>query len=145
MTTENSGAPDGRAPSGHDLASLNARFVALFFDWVACLVFIYTLSWLGMLSPDPFLQTLYPGALFIAYYTFCMAVGTQSLGMAVVRIACVSAATGDRLGFGRSLIRAVLLSLVLPALTALADPYHRGLHDRAAGSVMLKSASDQPR
>ena len=56
-----------------------------------------------------------------------------------MRVACVSAATGGRLGPWRAIVRAVLLSLLLPALTALAHPSARGLHDLATSSVMLKA------
>ncbi|GAB3223164.1 hypothetical protein GCM10027447_10610 [Glycomyces halotolerans] len=145
MTSQRGGAPPDRATAGQDLARLGERFTALFIDWVACLVFTYLLEALGLLQLDFNGVNLTTPILFIVYYTSCFTVGTQSLGMAVMKIACVSATTGDRLGLGRALVRAVLLSLVLPALTALADPYHRGLHDRAAGSVMLKTRAAQRR
>ncbi len=141
MTTERGGSRAGTDASGQDLAGLGARFTALFIDWIACLVLTYALEWAGIATPELFGINIFTSLLFIAYYTFSMAVGSQSLGMALMRIACVSTDTGGRIGLPRSLVRAVLLSLVLPALTALADPYHRGLHDRAAGSVMLRATT----
>ncbi|WP_026929302.1 RDD family protein [Glycomyces tenuis] len=140
MTTERGGAEAGADEAGQDLAGLGERFTALFIDWVACLVLTYLLEWIGLGIPGPAGVNVATPVLFIVYYSFAMTVGSQSLGMAIMRIACVSAATGGRLGLPRAVLRAVLLSLVLPALTTLADPYHRGLHDRAAGSVMLKVA-----
>ena len=139
MTSERGGAATGADTAGQDLAGLGERVTGLFIDWIACLIFTYLLGWLGLWSPEAFGVNLLTPGLFIVYYTCCMTIGTQSAGMAIMRIACVSADTGGRIGFPRALVRAVLLSLVLPALTALADPYHRGLHDRAAGSVMLKT------
>ncbi|GAB3650044.1 RDD family protein [Glycomyces tarimensis] len=145
MTSERGGSQAGEATSGQDLAGLGERFTALFIDWVACLVLTYALTWIGVTVPDLGGINVFTGLLFIVYYTVALAAGSQSLGMGIMRIACVSTDTGGSLGLGRSLVRAVLLSIVLPALTALADPFHRGLHDRAAGSVMLKASSAQPR
>ncbi|HEX2145198.1 MAG TPA: RDD family protein [Glycomyces sp.] len=137
MTSER-GANSPETTSGQDLATIGSRFVAVFIDWVASLIFVYLLGWAGIGTADPFADNLMVAGLFALYYTFVLAFGTQTLGMAAMRIACVSASTGGRLGFWRSLVRSLLLSLLLPALTALAHPYNRGLHDLAAGSVMLK-------
>jgi hypothetical protein len=140
MTSERGAKTPETTGSGQDLATLGARFVALFIDWIACSVVAVGLSWLDLVTADPFGQALFRALLFAAYCTAFLAFGTQTLGMLVMRIACVSATTGGRLGLWPSLVRALLLSLVLPALTALAHPYQRGLHDLAAGSVMLKVA-----
>ena len=138
MTSERGANTPETTGSGQDLATLSARFVAVLIDWIACLVLAYALTWAGLLTSDSFAFNLSISLLFLVYYTACMSVGTQSLGMALMRIACVSADHGGRIGFLRALVRAALLSLLLPALTALGHPYHRGLHDLAAGSVMLK-------
>jgi uncharacterized RDD family membrane protein YckC len=141
MTSERGANAPESTGAGQDLATLSGRFVAVLIDWIACLVLVTGLNYLDLIGPDPFLQSIVPGLLFAAYYTVALAAGTQSLGMALMRIACVSAAHGGRIGPIRALVRAVLLSLLLPAVTALAHPYHRGLHDLAAGSVMLKTAA----
>jgi hypothetical protein len=138
MTSERRANAPESTGSGQDLATLSARFVALVIDWSACVLLGFGLQWAGALDPDPFDRNLAIALLFLVYYTCCMAVGTQSLGMALMKIACVSAQHGGRLGLVRSLVRAFLLSLMLPALTSLGHPYNRGLHDLAAGSVMLK-------
>ncbi|THV39481.1 RDD family protein [Glycomyces buryatensis] len=138
MTSETGAAPSGTSPEGQDLASLSGRFVALVVDWVSCLVVTWILGWIGIMTPDPFGINLFIYVLFIFYYTYCMTAGTQSLGMRLMRVACVSAATGGRLGVLRALVRVLLLTLVIPALTSYTDEYRRGLHDKAAGSVMLK-------
>jgi uncharacterized RDD family membrane protein YckC len=137
MTSER-GANPSTTTGGQDLAPLSGRFVALIIDWSASLLLAYLLDWtvgfeLRVLGVD---QT--PALLFFVYYLFALTGGTQTLGMAAMRIACVRADTGDRLGFVRSLFRAFLLSLVVPAMTALLNRYHRGLHDYAGGSVMLR-------
>jgi uncharacterized RDD family membrane protein YckC len=138
MTSERGANTPETTGSGKDLATLGARFVALFIDWIACGVLAIALSWFDLVTPDPFGQALVRALLFAAYCTALLAFGTQTLGMRIMRIACVSADHGGPIGPLRSLVRAILLSLALPALTAVAHPYRRGLHDLAAGSVMLK-------
>lgn len=136
MTSERGANTPQSTGSGQDLATLGSRFVGLFIDWVLCLV-VATVG-IGGLTPDPFGANIGVSLLFLLYYTLCFTFGQQSLGMMAMRIACVSADTGGRLGLWRAFVRSLLLSLLLPALTALAHPYHRGLHDLAAGSVVLK-------
>lgn len=108
-------------------------------DWIACLVLAYLIDWATGVRLELAEVNQAPAGLFLLYYAFSLAVGTQTLGMALMRIACVSASDGGRLPLWRSILRALLLSLVLPALTALFHPYHRGLHDLAADSVMLRT------
>lgn len=138
MTSERGANTSETTGSGQDLAALGSRFVAVLIDWTACLVLAYLLEFTTGFELLVAGANLVTSVLFAVYYTLALAVGTQTLGMALMRIACVSSGHGGRIGFLRALVRAVLLSLLLPALTALAHPYHRGLHDLAAGSVMLK-------
>jgi hypothetical protein len=140
MTSERGANTPESTESGQDLATLLGRFVAVFIDWAACSVFAIALNWFGLATGDPWGQAMLRAVLFAAYYTVALSIGTQTLGMWLLRIACVSSEHGGPIGFPRALVRALLLSLLLPALTALAHPYHRGLHDLAAGSVMLKVA-----
>ena len=50
--------------------------------------------------------------------------------------------TGGPVGIPRALLRGVLLALVVPAL--IMDEDRRGVHDRAAGTVVLAAASARP-
>lgn len=149
MTSERGAKSPDTTGSGQDLASLLGRFVAVFIDWFAVTIVAIGLTWVGLATSDPFGQAVLRSLLFAAYYAVALAFGTQTLGMWLMRIACVSADHGGPIGFPGAVLRSVLLSLVLPALTALAHPYHRGLHDLAAGSVMLKvdapAENEQPR
>ncbi|THV31207.1 RDD family protein [Glycomyces paridis] len=138
MTSERGANTPETPGSGQDLANLSGRFVALLIDWIACLVLSYGIAWTTGATVEVAGVNQVPAGLFLLYYSIALATGTQTIGMYLMRIACVSAADGGRLVPWRSILRALLLSLVLPALTALAHPYHRGLHDLAAGSVMLK-------
>lgn len=140
MTSDRGANTSETTGSGQDLATLTGRFVAVLIDWITCLILEYVLYGIGLSTVDPFGVNVLVSLLFLTYYAVALSFGTQTLGMWLMRIACVSADHGGPIGFPRSLVRAVLLSLLLPALTALAHPYHRGLHDLAAGSVMLKVA-----
>ncbi|RRS02009.1 RDD family protein [Glycomyces terrestris] len=142
MTSERGAKTPETTGTGQDLATVSARFVALVIDWTATVLLAYGLNWAGLLSDDPFVFNLEIALLFLVYYTCCMGLRTQSLGMALMKIACVSTADGGRLGFARAFVRALLLSLLLPALTAFVHPYSRGLHDLAAGSVVLKAPAE---
>ncbi|GAA1669345.1 hypothetical protein GCM10009830_13870 [Glycomyces endophyticus] len=141
MTSERGAKAPLSTGSGQDLASISARFVALVIDWVACLLLSYLLQWIGVEAPRVAGADVLPSGLFLLYTAVALTVGSQTLGMAVMKVACVDAGTGGRLPLWRSVVRAILLSLVLPALTAIVHPYSRGLHDLAAGSVVLKAAA----
>jgi len=138
MTSERGAKTPETTGSGQELASISLRFLALVIDWVACLILSYLLQWAGVEPPVIAGADLLPSGLFLLYTAVALAAGTQTLGMALMHIACIDADTGDRLPLWRSILRAVLLSLVLPALTAIVHPYNRGLHDLAAGSVVLR-------
>jgi hypothetical protein len=138
MTSERGANAPESTGTGQDLAPLGARFVALLIDWIACLVLSYLIDWTTGAVIEFAGVNQVPAGLFLVYYAIALASGTQTLGMYFMRIACVSASDGGRLAPWRSILRAILLSLVLPALTAFGHRYHRGLHDLAADSVMLK-------
>lgn len=127
--------------TGQDLAPLIARFVALLIDWTLCLIVSYLVDWTLGLTIEFAGVNQVPAGLFLAYYAGALAIGTQTPGMYFMRISCVSATDGGRLPLWRSILRAILLSLAFPALTAFFHPYHRGLHDLAGDSVMLKVGS----
>jgi uncharacterized RDD family membrane protein YckC len=59
--------------------------------------------------------------------------GQRLLGLRVVRV------DGGRLGLPRIVLRTLLLCLVIPAV--IWDSHGRGLHDRAAGSIVVRAGS----
>lgn len=125
---EYAGQRAGRPRSGSgSVATLLRRAVALLVDWLlAVLVASTFLEWLGPLGPllvFVVVQVLLVGSLGYA-------VGHRLLGLVVVR------ADGRRAGPGAALGRTVLLALVVPALVT--DDDGRGLHDRAAGTTVVK-------
>jgi uncharacterized RDD family membrane protein YckC len=77
----------------------------------------------------------WPLVVLIIEYTFFVGLFGQTPGMFVTGLRCVSVNTGGPIGPPRAALRALLLVLIVPALVMDADG--RGLHDRAAGSIVL--------
>jgi uncharacterized RDD family membrane protein YckC len=110
------------------IASLARRFGALLIDWVLCLLIAGAF---GAATNQPWLA---PSVLVLEYGVFLGFFG-QTPGMWVTRIRCVSTADGGTIGVPRALLRGLLLALLVPPL--IMDREQRGLHDKAARSVML--------
>jgi len=100
-------------------------------DWVLCLL---VANFFG----DPVRDGWAPVAVLIVEYGLFIGLFAQTPGMRVTKLRCVSYADGGRLGILRALLRGVLLALVVPAL--IMDGQRRGLHDRAAGSMVVATA-----
>ncbi|MET7392638.1 RDD family protein [Dactylosporangium sp. NPDC005572] len=114
----------------HVQAALSRRFGALLIDWLLCLLIAGAFA-------DPVREPwLAPGILVVEYALF-VGFFTQTVGMKLMRIRCVSLDTGTALGVPRALLRGVVM---LPLVTALImDSNQRGLHDKAAGSVVVSA------
>jgi uncharacterized RDD family membrane protein YckC len=110
------------------LASLSRRFGALLLDWIMCLLLA---GWFGRHIGNP-----WTSAVLVVEYAFFIGLFTQTPGMWVARVRCVSVVTGGPIGVPRAALRGLLLALVIPALIMDTRTW-RGLHDRAAGSVMV--------
>jgi uncharacterized RDD family membrane protein YckC len=127
---------DSHVFGGWPIASLKRRFGALMLDWLLCLLVA------GLFERPP---QYWPPVILILEYGFFLGLFTQTPGMRVVRIACVSTTDGKRLGVLRALLRGALLAVLVPAL--LLDRHQRGWHDRVVGSVMVAlhpNAARQP-
>jgi uncharacterized RDD family membrane protein YckC len=73
-------------------------------------------------------------------HAFFVGLFGQTVGMALARIRCVSITDAGAIGIPRALLRGVLLGLLIPAM--ISDGDGRGLHDRAAGSIMVMRGRD---
>lgn len=113
-------------------AKFGERFLALLVDWLLCLM----LATAVMPKPD---GGLWASAFLVVEYAVFAGLFSQTPGMRVAKIRCVRV-DGARLGLWRALIRGALLALVVPAL--LMDGERRGLHDKAADSVMVRARVD---
>lgn len=112
-------------------APLARRFGALFIDWIACVLVTG-----GFVHPTR--QSWAPVAALILGYGFFIGVFGASPGMYLLRLRCVRVTDGAPVGIFWALVRGVLLCLVIPAL--IMDDQRRGLHDRAAGSIVVNAA-----
>jgi len=113
-------------------AGLGRRFLALFADWILCLLIA---GLFGNQRTNPF----GPPLVLILEYTFFVGFFSQTPGMWLTRIRCVSVRPGREgqpIGAPRAALRGLLLALAIPAL--LMDENQRGLHDKAAGSRMVQ-------
>jgi uncharacterized RDD family membrane protein YckC len=110
-------------------AGFGRRFGALLIDWALCLL-------VAAFYADPRIVPWPPVLVLIVMDTIGIGLFGQTPGMALARLRCISVADGGAIGLGRSLVRAVLLALLIPAVIMDADG--RGLHDRAAGSWVIR-------
>jgi uncharacterized RDD family membrane protein YckC len=81
-------------------------------------------------------STIVLGAFLLIELLFVGFLG-QTPGMRVVGIGVVRADRRGRASFGWVLLRTVLLAAVIPAI--ITDQSGRGMHDRAAGTVTLRT------
>ena len=83
----------------------------------------------------PLPGSVWPSVVLIVEYAFFLGLFGQTPGMWAARIRCVPVGGTGVIGVPRAALRGLLLCLVVPAL--IMDAERRGLHDRAAGSVMV--------
>jgi uncharacterized RDD family membrane protein YckC len=130
------GRPFGLPPEGPgSVAGWGRRIAALFVDWFACLaiagVVAAQLGWEGQAG-----RSLTPVGVLFAEMSLLvgllgMSLGHRLLGLRVARL------DGRRVGIPRAMLRALLLCLVLPAVVY--DKDRRGIHDLAAGTIVLRT------
>ncbi|MEV4637403.1 RDD family protein [Actinoplanes sp. NPDC049548] len=110
-------------------ADFGRRFGALLIDWALCLL-------VASLYADPRVVAWPPVVVLILVNAFFIGPFGQTPGMALARLRCVSFADGGAIGIAKGLLRGFLLALLIPAI--IMDGDRRGLHDRAAGSIVVK-------
>jgi uncharacterized RDD family membrane protein YckC len=115
-------------PGALVVPSVGRRFGALLLDWILCLLLS---NFLG----DPLRDGWPPVVVLIVEYALFIGLFTQTPGMYLMKIRCVSMSTGGPVGVPRAFLRGVLLCLVVPAV--IMDVRGRGLHDRAAGTLVV--------
>lgn len=115
------------------IARFGRRLVAVFVDWTMCqlLAFLLFRVQLGEGGPASFV----PLAIFaveniLLLSTLGFTVGHRLLGLALFSLG------GRRPSFVQVLVRTALLCLAVPAL--IWDRDGRGLHDKAAGTLLLR-------
>jgi uncharacterized RDD family membrane protein YckC len=117
------------------VAPYGRRLLALFLDWaLSWLVAVLIVGLAG--NADPAARSLANLAVF-AVETWLL---TAMVGVTAGKLLCglrVHRLDGRPVGFGWALVRTVLLLAVLPPLVW--DRDYRGLHDRAANTIVVRS------
>ena len=115
------------------LARWGSRVGALVLDWIICTVVAVLLFGTRVVTGQGWTSWMTLATFFVESSVLCVLAG-GSVGQLICRIAVVR---GDRrpLDPGRSVLRAALVCVVLPALVVATD--RRGLHDLAAGTVVV--------
>jgi uncharacterized RDD family membrane protein YckC len=108
-------------------AGFGPRILAIVIDWLPCAVAAQ------LLTSNPAFSAL---ALFAAVTAASIGIAGRTPGHAVAGLR-VALLDGRRAGFGAGVIRTVLLCLVIPPVVYNADG--RGLHDRAVGTIVLRT------
>jgi uncharacterized RDD family membrane protein YckC len=121
-------------PTRSQIGGFGRRLAALMIDWALCML-------LASLYADPRVTAWPPVVLLVLANTVFIGLFGQTPGMALARLRCVSVLDGGAIGLPRALLRAVLLALFVPAL--ISDDRGRGLHDRAASSIVLRQPAPE--
>ena len=109
------------------VAGLGRRLAALFVDWLLCLLIAVGLFHIQYLTI----------VLFAAETYLLTAVTGTTIGKRLLSIRTVRT-DGRPPGFGWAAIRTLLLLAVVPAL--LYDDDRRGMHDRAANTLVIRTS-----
>jgi len=108
------------------------RLVALIIDWFVSLgvtLLVFREVSYGSTASSFATLAVFAGEVIVFTWLLAGSFGQRLLGVRVVRV------DGGRLSLGRIILRTVLLCLVIPAV--IWDSSGRGLHDRAAGSIVV--------
>ena len=129
---ENLGLPES-GPGA--LASVMRRACGVFIDWILCLLVASVLTQftniLGGTSTATFILWILVG--IVGGILFARTPGMAILGMGVARIDV----PGTTVGIWRGVVRTLLTACLFPA--AMVDADGRGIHDRATGTVVIRS------
>ncbi len=113
------------------IARFGRRLGAIAIDWAEA----YALAWLFFRDAHGTVDGLIILAVFAVLTILFLLVLNGSLGQIILRMRVVPA-RGGYLGLWRPFVRTILLCLVIPAVVF--DRDQRGLHDRAAGTILVR-------
>jgi uncharacterized RDD family membrane protein YckC len=88
-------------------------------------------------NPSPVQRQAFGIAALIVLYVVLLPTSGQTFGMRVARLRVVRLRDGGLLGVPAAFLRVFLVVLTIPAL--FTDRDGRGLHDRAAGSIIVRT------
>ena len=128
------GASIGLPASGRgSLASWFARIAALILDWGASMIVAVFLFGTGVLRDGGWRAWMILAVFFVQSAVLTALTGA-SFGQLLARIGIIRL-DGERLGWGRAVLRAALICLVLPTIVIGAE--RRALNDLLLGTVVV--------
>jgi uncharacterized RDD family membrane protein YckC len=124
----------GLPPDGaRSVAGMGRRLGALFIDWVIALVIVSPFTGHRPFAPgsnSPWVLAVFAAEYIVLVSLIGRTIGMRLCGIAVMRL------DGGRVGFPAVVVRTFLLLLFVPAV--IYDRDRRGLHDKAAGCVVVR-------
>jgi uncharacterized RDD family membrane protein YckC len=121
------------------VAPMGRRLVALIADWVLCELIVAAVTRHSLVSgasdPRYFASLGWTLALFTFEVYVLTAISGLTVGKRLMSIKVIRT-DGSRPGFAWAALRTLLLLCVVPAL--LSDHDLRGLHDRAADTIVVR-------
>lgn len=117
-----------------NIASWPRRIGALFIDWFIAVFTSAGIARTHVLPASP-LENLIVTGFFVVEVGILTGLLGASIGKRVMGIAVVNE-QGGAIGIPRALLRSALICLVIPVL--LQTDHRRGLHDVAAGSIVIR-------
>ena len=118
-----------------EVAGLGRRLAAIAVDWLLSIgisLLLFRDVAYGSPESSAAILLIFAAEVIVLTWLLGSSFGQRILGITVVRT------DGSRLGLGRVALRTLLICLVIPAVVI--DPSGRGLHDRAVGSVALRTS-----
>jgi uncharacterized RDD family membrane protein YckC len=115
------------------VAGMGRRLGALFIDWAIALVIVSPFTGHRPFAPGS--NSPWALAVFAAEYIVLVSLIGRTIGMRLCGIG-VMRLDGGRVSFPAVVVRTFLLLLVVPAV--IYDRDRRGLHDKAAGCVVVR-------
>jgi uncharacterized RDD family membrane protein YckC len=107
------------------VASMPRRVLALFIDWLLCMLIAY-----GLLRSQFWTIAVFAVEVYVLTATTGFTVGKRLAGIRTIRT------NGGLVGFKWALVRTAILLTAIPPL--LTDRDLRGLHDRASDTVVVR-------
>jgi uncharacterized RDD family membrane protein YckC len=107
------------------VSGFGRRVGALFIDWLACMLIS-----LAVFRSQYWTLPIFAVVTYVLTALTGLTLGKRLTGIRVVRL------DGRPVGFGWALVRTLLLLAVVPPL--IADRDLRGLHDRAANTIVVR-------
>jgi uncharacterized RDD family membrane protein YckC len=127
---EHRGGRLGLPPEGSgSLATIGRRVVALVVDWVLCLFISYLVFDANSMAT----LAVFAVENVLLVSTLGYTIGHRVMGLQVR----VLGGEGRMVGLWRGFVRTILLCLLIPAVVW--DTDGRGMHDKAAGTVIVRS------